>query len=530
MIKRHVVLSGPMGAGKTTVGRVLSLRLGVPLVDTDALLEQRLEKTIAMAYRELGERAFREAERNVVAEALGRSTPCVIAVGGGALVDRTNRYRALDEATVFTLTASPSVLARRIGESSDRPLLQGGDVAVRLSEILEARASVYAEAHWTFTTDDLEAEMVADAIELALRHQRIVMSLGDRSYGVELCVGQPGMTTDHVATCTPSSIVIVTDTNVKRARGPSLHRAIAPLTIPHAEAVLVPGESRKTHHSVSMIWDVALGCGIDRDAVVVAFGGGVVGDMAGFAAATLLRGIRWVMVPTTLLAMVDASVGGKTGFDHASGKNLIGAFHQPSAVVVDVAHLATLPEREQRAGLAEVLKAGWIVDRQLVRLAIEWVREGCPIDARLIAMIGGAIAAKVSVVRDDERESGPRALLNFGHTVGHALEAHGAYQRWLHGEAVAVGMVAELAALEIMGLVPKGVAAANEADVKAVGLAPRVAGGDLAAASRHLAADKKRRGEELALPVPSEAGRGRMVRVPLAAFQRAVEEVARNWA
>ena len=530
MIERHVVLSGPMGAGKTTVGRILSGRLGVAFVDTDALLSQRLEKTIAAAFRELGEAAFREAERHVVREALDSVEPCVLALGGGALLDRACRHHALDVATVVTLTASPSVLAARVGNGADRPLLAGGDSALRLAEILDARAHAYAEAHWVFTTDDIEPEAVADAIELGLKHQRVVMPLGERTYPIEFCSGEPGITTDHVAVCAPSSIVIVTDTNIKRARGPFLRRALAPLTMPQTEAVLVPGELRKTQHSVSMIWDVALGGGVDRDALLVAFGGGVVGDMAGFAAATLLRGVRWMMVPTTLLAMVDASVGGKTGFDHASGKNLIGAFHQPSAVVIDVAHLSTLPLREQRAGLAEVVKAGWIVDRGLVGLTAAWVKAGCPLDANVVAMVARAVAVKVSLVRDDERESGPRALLNFGHTVGHVLESQGGYQRWLHGEAVAVGMVAELSAFEILGLVPKGSAAACAADVEAIGLSPRVGGSELAAAARHLATDKKRRGDDLLLPIPNDAGRGRIERVEVATFRRAVEEVARNWA
>src|SRR5258705_7822801 len=174
-----------------------------------------------------------------------------------------------------------------------------------------------------------------------------------------------------------------------------------------------------------MIGDAALGAGIDRDAVVIAFGGGVVGDLAGFAASALLRGVRAVLVPTTLLAMVDASVGGKTGFDHPTGKNLIGAFAQPSAVVADLAHLSTLPARERTAGLSEIVKIALAVDapllddveRDAARLAKGDVEALAPIVRR-------AIAAKIRVVRDDERELGIRALLNLGHTVGHAVESH----------------------------------------------------------------------------------------------------------
>jgi shikimate kinase/3-dehydroquinate synthase len=518
-----------MGAGKTTVGRLLAARMDRPFVDTDAVLQERSGKSVAELFRD-GERTFREAERRVLSEVVGGPRAAVIAVGGGALLDAASRYRVLDDTTVVTLTAAVSVLARRIGAGHERPLLGGDDVERRLGEILEARAGVYAEAHWVLATDDLAPDAVADAVELAVKHRRLVMPLGTRSYSIEVCAGEPGVTTDHIAAGAPSTIVIVTDTNIKRARGSFLGRAIEPLAMGHVEAVLVPGELRKTQHSVSMIWDVALGGGVDRDALVLAFGGGVVGDMAGFAAATLLRGIRWMMVPTTLLAMVDASVGGKTGFDHVSGKNLIGAFHQPIGVVADVAHLSTLPDRELRAGLAEVVKAGWMVDRRLATAAAQWHRGGSQISVGAVELVSDAVAAKIALVREDERETGARALLNFGHTVGHALEAHGGYQRWLHGEAVAVGMVAELAALEVLGLVTKGTSAACAADVEAVGLRGRVAGVDLAAASRHFGADKKLRGGELVLPVPNDTGRGRLVRVALPAFRRAVEEVARNWA
>src|SRR5581483_9972346 len=194
------------------------------------------------------------------------------------------------------------------------------------------------------------------------------------------------------------------------------------------------------------------GGGVDRDALVVAFGGGVVGDLAGFAAACLLRGVRFVQAPTTLLAMVDSSVGGKTGFDHPAGKNLIGAFHQPSAVVADLAHLRTLPARERTAGLAEVVKIAVATDGALLdRVERDAAALGRGEAGALLPVVREAIAAKIRIVRDDEREAGARALLNLGHTVGHALEAHGGYAALLHGEAVALGLIAEMSAAAALG-------------------------------------------------------------------------------
>ena len=165
-----------------------------------------------------------------------------------------------------------------------------------------------------------------------MEREPLVVPLGTRSYTIDVCDDQPSRLTDAVARCAPSSLLVVTDSNVQRARGTAIEAALRPLAIPGSRVTLPPGERQKTLASASTIWDAALGAGVDRDALVIAAGGGVVGDLAGFASACLLRGVRFVQVPTTLLAMVDASVGGKTGFDHPAGKNLVGAFHQPSAV------------------------------------------------------------------------------------------------------------------------------------------------------------------------------------------------------
>jgi len=241
----------------------------------------------------------------------------------------------------------------------------------------------------------------------------------------------------------PSRIVMITNPTVRRLYGARLTRSLKVLGRPLSTIELPDGERYKTMTSVEKIYDAVLDGGADRSLVVVALGGGVIGDVAGFAAATLLRGVRLVMVPTTLLAQVDSSVGGKTGVNRPHGKNLVGAFHQPSLVVTDTSTLTSLPPREFRAGLAEVVKYGVVLSRRLF-LAIERDAEAIvERDAQVLTrVVADCCRIKARVVARDEREAGMRRVLNYGHTLGHAVEKLTGYRRYLHGEAVAMGMVA----------------------------------------------------------------------------------------
>ncbi len=513
-----------MATGKSTVGPLLAARLGVPFLDTDAELERLTGRRVPDLWREEGEAAFRAREGALVEALLGDPMRRVISFGGGTVTTKRTRRCALDRAIVVTLTASPETIAARVGELALRPnLAVGSDPAARARELLEQREAAYAECHLRLSTDDLEPDAVVDAVVRLAERDPLVVPLGERSYTIDVGVGIPARLTDAIARTAPSSIVLVSDSNVQRARGAAIDTSLRPLAARITRVTLPAGESHKTLASVSTVWDAALGAGVDRDAVVVAAGGGVVGDLAGFAAACLLRGVRLVQVPTTLLSMVDSSVGGKTGFDHAVGKNLIGAFHQPSAVVADLAHLATLPARERAAGLAEVVKIALATDPALLE---QLERDAHPLasgeTAALLPVVRAAIEAKIRVVRDDERETGPRALLNLGHTVGHAIEAHGGYARWLHGEAVALGTVVEMRATAALGWTPRGLVERSAALFAALGLPTHVDRAELAASWPFVASDKKRSRDAMSLPVVTGPGRSHVARVELAALREAV--------
>jgi 3-dehydroquinate synthase len=305
---------------------------------------------------------------------------------------------------------------------------------------------------------------------------------------------------DMLAALAPTRLLVVTDATVGQLHAARIGDLIAPVA-PTVVFSGIDGEAGKSMAAVERVIDALVAHRADRKSVVVALGGGVVGDIAGFAAAVFMRGIRAVQVPTTLLAQVDSSVGGKTGVNHSSGKNLIGAFHQPSAVVADTDLLRTLPPRELSAGLAEVIKHGLLADVgyfERVMASLPRLR-ACDGEALMDAIVGSC-EIKAGVVSRDERESGERALLNLGHTFGHAIEALSGYGHWLHGEAVGCGMCLAADLSRRLGLIGSADVARVEDAVRAAGLPVRIAGLSLEAALQSMAGDKK-----------AEAGRIRFI-------------------
>lgn len=337
----------------------------------------------------------------------------------------------------------------------------------------------------------------------------VTVSLGGRSYSIHIGVGALGRFAEHVSLGGAGRMAIVTDTNVAPLYAEPLAGVIADKTEQRPAVFALPaGEEHKRLEQIEWLCGRFLESGLDRSSRIIALGGGVVGDMAGFAAAVFMRGIPCVQAPTTLLAQVDSSVGGKTGVNHPLGKNTIGAFHQPSAVVIDLDTLRTLPDRELRAGLAEVVKHGVIADADL----FDYLVQEAP---RMLAKDLGALTwpivrsceIKAAVVSADEREQGERANLNYGHTFGHAIESVTHYRRFLHGEAVALGMQAAAHLAVLAGMAPPDLPERQAACLQACGLPVtwnELPVDDTMALMRH---DKKGRAGKMLFVLPERVGR-----------------------
>ena len=504
-------LSGPMGAGKTTLAKAYAKSHGGSVVDLDDALTTRHGKSVAAIFRERGEPAFRAVERQMARE-LAAGGHAVVALGGGTVTDRETRRALLRDGIVVTLVAPIDVLVQRLSGDTGRPMLDGtDDRAGVLDRILQARADAYAECHATLDTSAMTQAQLLAAIDALVAARPLVMPLGTRSYPIHVGRGTLAeRSARELDRLHASSVVVVSDENVRAyaraATERSKRRAI--------DVVLTPGESNKTIAAVETIWNAALDARVDRHSVLLAVGGGVVGDLAGFAAATLLRGVSFGQIPTSLLAMVDASVGGKTGFDRAQGKNLVGAFHQPSFVVADLDTLATLPERELVSGLAEVVKSAWLTSEEDVS-ALE--ADASALRARDVTALERAvrrsIATKIAIVAEDEHELGARAHLNLGHTLGHAIEAASDYTR-THGESVALGLIAAMRIGVALGDARRDelermtrllTALGLPVDVDAALASPRVAS--------FLASDKKRVDGTVRFVVPGAPGAIRIERL-----------------
>jgi 5-deoxy-5-amino-3-dehydroquinate synthase len=420
-----------MGSGKSTVGPLLARRLGHGFADLDTEIEATAGRSVRELFAERGEAEFRRLEAEALAAVLDRPTPQVIGTGGGVVLAEANRRRLDAAATVVWLAAPPDVLARRVGGDPGRPLLAGGDPEGTLARLLEERNTCYrATARFVVAAAPGLPEQVAERVAARLRPPEaplgldtVPVDLGTRGY--EVLVG-PGAR---------ERLPAVLPAGTRRAAvvgQPSCPVEVDP-GIEHRVFAIGDGEAAKSLATVEQLCRGWAAWGLTRADCVVAVGGGVVTDVAGFAASAYHRGIPVVHVPTTLLGQVDAAIGGKTGVNLPEGKNLVGAFWQPAAVLCDTEVLASLPEREYRSGLGELAKYHFLGGADLDRLALP-------------ARVAASVAIKAAVVAGDEREAGGRAILNYGHTLAHALEVARAFDL-RHGEAVAIGLVfaAELA-------------------------------------------------------------------------------------
>ncbi|MES2025388.1 MAG: bifunctional shikimate kinase/3-dehydroquinate synthase AroKB [Pseudomonadota bacterium] len=502
----NIFLVGLMGAGKTTVGRALAKRLNKRFIDSDHEIEERTGASIPLIFEIEGEASFRQREAEVIRD-LTAQHDIVLATGGGAVLNPESRAFLKERGTVIYLRASVNSILQRTSHDKNRPLLQTADPRKTIEELSRAREPFYneiahividtgrpnvqflmqsilsqlgpehvpTEAHASLQQDHQSLSKYSMTSQLSSTSDTLHVDLGTRSYPITIgqsLLGDPAVLAAHIV---GSRVAIVTNTVVAPLYLEQVSKTLTAAGKQVTQIVLPDGEEEKNWANLMKVFDVLLAEKCDRKTTLVALGGGVIGDMTGFAAAAYMRGVPFIQVPTTLLSQVDSSVGGKTGINHPLGKNMIGAFYQPQAVIADTSTLNTLPARELSAGLSEVIKHGAIIDAPF----FDWIEANM---SKLVAKDADALAyaikrsceIKADVVRQDEREGGLRAILNFGHTFGHAIEAGMGYGVWLHGEAVGCGIVMAADLSHRLGFIDAVSKERITAVVKAAGL-PTVA-------------------------------------------------------
>ena len=502
-----IVLIGFMGTGKTVVGRRLAGVLGVPFVDTDTLIEEKTAASIPTLFETRGETGFRAIEKEVI-HGLADGERRVIATGGGAVLDPDNFDMLRSLGSVIHLSAPAStILARTKGDAGARPLLAGGDPLERIRSLQEARAPVYGRADHEVDTSRHTIDETVEMVMAWTRNSERAIRVDLGADGYDIVIGPHCL--DRLGTLMRSfdltdRALVVTHPGISEHYGERTTDSLRSAGF-EPDLIEVPaGEEQKSLRWAEKLYDAMLSHRMDRRSPVIALGGGVIGDLTGFAAATFLRGIPFIQAPTSLLAQVDASVGGKVAVDHRRGKNLIGAFYQPLLVLASLDTLDSLPGRELRAGMAEVIKYGVIADAGLFAYIEGRLDEILRRDYGVLAhLVVRSCEIKADVVAGDEREQGRRAILNFGHTMGHAIETR---TGMLHGEAIAVGMVYAARVAERMGMLDGGSVRRLIELVRRTGLPQRCDRLDVSGTIETMKLDKKSVGGRLRFILPNRIG------------------------
>jgi 3-dehydroquinate synthase len=491
---KNIILTGFMGTGKTTVGKMLATKLDREFVDTDQLIESRQGRTIPEIFSERGEAAFRQMEAELAKE-LGEKDGLIISTGGRFMLDPANVKALSRRGRVFCLVATPQEILTRIKKDADhrRPLLEVPNPSEQIVELLQVRKRGYQRFLKVKTNDKLPENVTEDLLDLIQRTPE-QFAIDNPAQPYDFIVGNGILPFVRQLTGADGMIVVITDSNVGKLYGQSCGEVDHVITIPE-------GRQQKNMATVQSIYDQLIDFGFDRSGTIVSLGGSIVGDIAGFVAGTYMRGVNFVQCPTSLLAMADTSIGGKTSIDLPQGKNLIGIFKQPSMVIADVATLQSLPAREFTSGMAEVVKHGLLADSDLFEKIEngDWSKssEFFRSSPAIQTLVAQAIQVKIAIVQEDPFEHGKRSVLNIGHTFAHAIEQVSGYGI-RHGEAVAIGLVAAVNLSMKLGCCQPGLQQRVEGVCRKIGLPTRIPGELLPETIlKAMGSDKKRLAESL---------------------------------
>lgn len=511
-MERNIILIGFMGTGKSVVGQRLARRLGMIFIDTDREIEKITGMSISDIFRRYGEKRFRSEEK-LLARKLAMQSGLVISCGGGMVLERENMERLGRNGFIIRLDASPEDIYRRVmRKRRQRPLIKRDFTLEDLQRMMAEREEYYKCADFTIDTtsksiEDLVRIIIGKLGEEKMRNLKI--NLGERSYTISIGEGSLAQVGSIVSGVARSrQVFLISNPTVFSIYGTVITGSLKQAGLEVIVGLMPDGEEYKTLGQAEEFIDLAVENQLDRQVLVLALGGGVVGDLAGFVAAVYQRGVDFVQVPTTLLAQVDSSVGGKVAVNHRVGKNIIGAFHQPRSVIIDTATLTTLSEREFGSGMAEVIKYGVILDQAFFSFledrldAIRKRRREV-----LEEIIYRSCSIKAQVVENDETEEGLRAVLNLGHTFGHALEALTRYRKYRHGEAVAMGMVAACQLAKDLGLMKDTEVERVKGLLRACGLPVSLPAFDSGLILDTMYHDKKVQARKLRLVLPQGIGR-----------------------
>jgi len=486
----NLILYGPPASGKTTIGQLVAQRLGRQFVDGDQWIENHWSRTPA-SYFERGEWALFRAREVEAYQTLAALEDLVIAPGGGALLDPHNRAALEGTGVILCLTASLETLLARLDGGPVRPLLLG-DTPARLAALLKERESLYRSFAVQINTDGQSPASIADEViaKFQAAHGLTRFEMGECSalFGHGLLARLPELIAEKGLR---PPFILTADSNVAPLYGATISKSLS------APLIQFPaGETHKNLDTVRELYTACVAHGMERGGTLFALGGGVAGDTVGFVAASFMRGVHWVNLPTTVLAMSDASIGGKVGVDLPEGKNLVGAFHPPALILADFDTLASLPEIELRSGLAEIVKSAIIADPDLFyRLGV----------VELESAIARSAAVKVGIVNADPFERGERAKLNIGHTIGHGVEAASGFVL-RHGEAISIGTVAEARLARAMGLAEDGLIDEIMDCLKRLNLPTCAPGLKPEAIRKLMGTDKKKAGGKIKFALPRKVG------------------------